>query len=588
MFKNVVILATLAIIIALPFVFRQTPNSGDWRDGDPVLTIISPHNEAIRYEFEHGYSAWHAAHFKRPDGTPQPARIDWRNVGGTTEISRYLTGTYTTSAQAWWTNQGKRWPSGMADALIAGKPPADSAQLEVWKAYRAVDDSRQVTSGVDLFFGGGEFDHYDAFARGFGVAPWPENDPPAFVAPALAMIPKTLGGEIWRTPTLYGCAISTFGICFNTDRLHDLDVATPPSQWTDLADFRYFGQVGVTDPTKSGSIAKAFEMLVHQQMHDEAARFVKASGVADADVSAKIAANEKAIDAYQKAKPGAKRWETPAELDEYQRALERGFDKGLHLIQAIGANARYFTDSATKVSLDVSVGDAAVGMTIDFYGRFQAQASQKPDGTQPMRFVTPVGGTSVSCDPITLLRGAPHRDEAAQFIGYVLSVDGQRLWTYKPGTPGGPEKYALRRLPIRRDFYPSTQPTIQAAYERHIQYAADVLGDPTIDPYQLAQSFEYYPRWTQAHFGPLRELTRAMCMNSGQELRDAWQRGHAKEDAFSFGSMPTVTLFDKDSKQDVSFHIDWRSLLTLKSYDPLDYMREWTEAYRKQYRAAAR
>jgi ABC-type Fe3+ transport system substrate-binding protein len=34
-----------------------------------------------------------------------------------------------------------------------------------------------------------------------------------------------------------------------------------------------------------------------------------------------------------------------------------------------------------------------------------------------MHYVTPAGGSSVSCDPIGLVRGAPHRELAVRFIG---------------------------------------------------------------------------------------------------------------------------------------------------------------------------
>ena len=593
MFKNLAILLTLAIIIALPFVFRQKPEAGAWRDGDPTLVIISPHNEAIRYEFDRGYSKWHEAHFKRADGSPQPVRIDWRNIGGTTEISKYLQGEYGTSAQAWWKSKGKPWPTGASDSIVQGKKPDDPALLEIYNAYRGIDSPEAITSQVDLFFGGGQFDHADAFTRGFGVPPWPDAHPPEMVASSLAQIPTTLGGEIWRTPTLFGCAISTFGIVYNVDRLEQLNISSPPQQWSDLADFRYFKQVGVTDPTKSGSIAKAFEMLLHQQMHDGVAGYLRSTGVGDEKIEAQIAANEKAIDAFQKAKPGAKRWETPPDLVGYQAALEHGFDDGIYLIQAIGANARYFTDSATKVSLDVSIGDAAVGMSIDFYGRFQAQSTLSPQGTPRMKFVTPIGGTSVSADPITLLRGAPHRAEAERFIAFVLSEDGQALWNGEPGTPGGPQKYALRRLPIRRDFYPSTRPDVDATAKAHLRYAADKLDDPAIDPYQLAKSFTYYPRWTLGHFSILREIIRAMCLDSGDELRAAWERYHTStaartnEGGRALGALPTVTLYNRDTKQTEAVSMNWRALLSMKSYDSLEYMREWTAAFRKQYRTAA-
>ena len=422
---------------------------------------------------------------------------------------------------------------------------------------------------------------------------------------------------------MFGNAVSTFGIVYNIDCLKDLGITTPPAQWSDLADFRYYRQVGVTDPTKSGSIAKAFEMLVHQKMHDAAAAYIRgvekdrprpASAPADpadparpppaevtTDINAVIEANEKAIQAYIKSKgAGYQRGDVPSELAGYQAALEQGFLDGVALIQAIGANARYFTDSATKVSIDVSVGDAAVGMTIDFYGRFQAQYAKSPAGEDRMVFVSPVGGTSVSCDPITLLRGAPHRELATHFIEYVLSTEGQRLWTYAPGAIDaqghliGPERYALRRLPIRRDFYPSTQPAIEAVHVEHKQWAVDDLTDPTIDPYQIAKQFTYYPRWTGQHFGVLRDLTRAMCMDSQQELRDAWTAAHANGSESpkvlaAIRQLPTVMLVKHGDTVAKPVELNWRVAPGIPAnYDYIDYMREWTDAFRDIYRKAAK
>jgi iron(III) transport system substrate-binding protein len=614
MWKNLTILAVLALIIALPFIFRHEEGVSEAGPGDPVLIIISPHNEAIRYEFALAFSRWHEEKYG------QPVRIDWRNIGGTTEISRYLQGEFSTSAKAWWEAQGKRWPVGGTDAVVNSRPPASpdiepksfgtfntleewqanqKLLVELYNAYRQVDDPTKITSKVDLFFGGGQYDHSNAFARGFGVAPWDENNLPADVAASLAMIPKTLGGELWRTATLFGNAVSTFGIVYNVDRLKELNVTTPPAEWDDLADFRYFKQVGVTDPTKSGSIAKAFEMLVHQKMHDAARDHLKQERVPDEQIDARIAANEKEIDAY-KASLGKnyKRGDVPDHLKAYQASLEQGWLDGIFLIQAIGGNARYFTDSATKVSIDVSMGDAAVGMSIDFYGRYQAQTSRAPDGSERMLFVTPVGGTSVSCDPITLLRGAPTREVATRFIEFVLSEEGQRLWTYAPGTVDasgnliGPAKYALRRLPIRRDFYPSTQPAIEARHIEHKQHAVDDLTDPNIDPYQLARQFTYYKRWTDEHFGVMRNLTRAMCMDSGEELRDAWARLHrpitdaTEANTTNFArpirQLPTITLDGK------TLPLNWRTAPDFNQYDSLDVMREWTRAFRELYKEAGR
>ena len=598
MIKNLSILAVLAIIVALTFLFRQPQEVGEWRDGDPVLVIVTPHNEAIRYEFEHGFSKWHAARHQRPDGSPQPVRIDWRNVGGTTEISRYLQGQYTTTAKAWWTAQGKAWPKAASDpdaGVTGSRPPSTPELLEAFKAYREVDRPDAITSGVDLFFGGGFFDHSGAVSRGYAVEPWTADNLPPEVARSLELIPTSTGGETWRTPAVFGNAISTFGIVYNVDRLRELGIPTPPTAWKDLADYRYVGQVGVTDPTKSGSIAKAFEMLVHQQMFEAARTYLTTRGVPDDRIAAAVAANEATIDAHRRSRgPTYQRGDVPDDLAGYQAALEQGWLDGIALIQAVGANARYFTDSATKVSLDISIGDAAVGMSIDFYGRYQAQSTRAPDGTDRMKFVTPVGGTSVSCDPISLLRGAPNRALACEFITFVLSADGQRIWTYAPGAKNesrervGNEKYALRRLPIRRDFYASTQPAIEAAHLEHKQHAIDDLADPNIDPYQVAKQFTYYPRWTGEHFGVMREITRAMCMDSGEELRAAWHVLHrqADPDLSALRKLPVTTLHDA-SGASREVPITWRTAPTFRSFDPLEVQREWTEAFRRQYRAIA-
>ena len=153
--------------------------------------------------------------------------------------------------------------------------------------------------------------------------------------------------------------------------------------------------------------------------------------------------------------------------EAYQKAVSAGWLEGLRLVRRIGANARYFTDSSGKVPVDVASGAAAAGIAIDFFGRLQAEESAVRDGRHVMGYVTPIGESSVSADPVSLLRGAPHRELAVRFIEYVLSEDGQKLWDYRVGTEGGPDRFALRRLPIRRTFYPSASPA--AGFESHRQ-----------------------------------------------------------------------------------------------------------------------
>ena len=616
MFKNLFILGLLVVVVALPFVLRQSDDVRAGGEDVLVLTIVTPHNEAIRYEFEHGFSKWYQQKYGKA------VRIDWRNVGGTTQILRYLSSEYSAATKAYYRSNNRPWPAGATDAATDPKFPLDAPppgqdegrwrqQKQVVQTLAATDNPNQIGIGIDLFFGGGQYDHSDAANRRLTVPAWPPGKEPAGLfttASGAVLIPAKLSGEIWRTDTLYGDAVSTFGICYNLDRLADLGIKEPPLDWAAMADYRYFHQVGVADPTKSGSVAKAFEMIIHQQVHDTVAATIysnrqtkDAPPRAGADVDAMIAANEARIAAYAKDKGKSyQQGDVPDDLKDYQAAVELGWLNGVRLVQSIGANARYFTDSATKVPIDVSVGDAAVGMAIDFYGRFQAQSSIGPDGLPHMVYVTPVGGSSVSCDPISLLRGAPHRELAERFIEYTLDEAGQQLWTYRPGTPGGPENYALRRLPIRRDFYPSTNPAFQARHEAHAQYAADPLADASVDPYQLAEKFTYYPRWTARLFGIQRDLIRAMCMNSDQELQAAWQAIHEIDMNTPGGpqkraqaqqrlhTLPTIRLPNKITGQTDTIPLTWRTAFTIndRTYDKLDYMREWTIAFRRAYDAA--
>jgi ABC-type Fe3+ transport system substrate-binding protein len=575
--RNLSILLLAAVVIALPFVFRQEASHSDWRAGDPTLVIITPHNEAIRFEFAHAFSRWHQQRYGKP------VLVDWRAIGGTSEISRYLTAEFVSAARGWWISQNRPWPTGAGEALVDRKfdtknPPTNQAAVARWEnlrdlytTFRATDDAQVFTARIDLFFGGGDYDHNKAFGEGLTVPPWPTIALPAGLFTAddgTELIPAKIGGETWRTATFFGTAVSTFGICYNLDRLHELGITEPPSQWSDLGDARYFRQLGLADPTKSGSFAKAFELIIHQQCYDA----VRAAGFSDEDIDR----HEKAI-AAAKLPPGALPDGVPT---AYQSALEHGWEQGIRLVQRIGANARYFTDSASKAPIDVSAGNAAAGLAIDFYGRFQAQSSRAADGRERMNYITPRGGSGASCDPISLLRGAPHRETAVRFIEFVLSEEGQKLWTYRPGTPGGPLKFALRRVPIRRTFFPSDNPAMQRAHEEHLRHAADNLADPLINPYELARTFIYRPRWTGQHFGIQRDIVRAMCLNASTELQAAWTAIAAHNDP----AQRAAALEQLARLPDQPEPLNWRSALRLgKPGDRLDTLRDWTLFYRTSY-----
>jgi ABC-type Fe3+ transport system substrate-binding protein len=451
--KNLWLLAAFAVVLIGPLALR--PKTAASAKADRTLVIITPHNEATRYEFGRAFDAF----YFRTHG--QHVRIDWRTPGGTSEISRYLASEYLAAFENYWTNQlHKPWSAAVQAAFDNPKAaPGDPAREAFLKS--------DVGCGLDLFFGGGSFDLALQASAGrlvdCGViAKHPElfnNN----------VIPQNLGGEPYWDPQgrWVGDCLSSFGICYNTDSLARLKIETPPAQWADLADPRYLGQIALANPTQSGSVAKAFEMVIQQQMTGCLKNVPE------------------------------------------KEAVREGWKNSLRLIQKISANARYFADSATKIPFDVECGDAAAGMCIDFYGRFQSEAVRKPDGSSRMQYITPDGGSSVGVDPIGLLRGAPNADLAREFIEFVISPDGQKLWNWKIGTPGGPEKYALRRLPILPQLYAP-------------EFAA-LRSDPQVQPYAQAGAFVYHPEWTAPLFRPISFIVRVMCIDPHEELREAWR-----------------------------------------------------------------
>src|SRR5262249_55409966 len=98
------ILTALAAILAVPFLLR--PKRSVLERSDETLVIITPHNEAIRYEYGRAFREWY--HQK----TGKTVTIDWRVIGGTSEITRFLQSGYVSSFEVYWTQILKKtWSS---------------------------------------------------------------------------------------------------------------------------------------------------------------------------------------------------------------------------------------------------------------------------------------------------------------------------------------------------------------------------------------------------------------------------------------------------------------------------------------------
>ena len=413
------ILGLLVLIVALPLVMRRKSSTTSPRNADDRLVILSPHNESIRQEFGEAF----AAHWEKSTG--RSIYIDWRTPGGTSEIRMVL------------------------DA-----------------GFKAAEETGRAGIGVDLFFGGGEPDFTSQAKKGrFVPLRVFDSQPELFVKDG--PIPQTFTGEHYYSADHFwvGTCMSQFGICYNPDILERLKISAPAT-WSDLGDPRYAGTLALADPTKSGSVARAFELLVQSEIQRAA---------------------------------------TP----------DVGWANGLRLIQRMSANARYFTDSASKIPLDVGQGNAAAGMCIDFYGRSFAEELTSESGKPRIIWVAPLGGTTLSADPIAVLKGAPHVQVAQNFVEFCLSLQAQTLWFGKPGTPGGPRNKALHRMPIRRDVY-----TPENRAESTMSHAL---------PYEDGGNLTYRRELTGASFNTLRQLIKIMCIDSHEEMKSAWLALRAAE-----------------------------------------------------------
>ena len=519
------VLLAMAAVIAVPFALK--PKDNLLANADDTLVVVSPQNEAIRYEFTVAF----CNHYKKKTG--RSVRVDWRLVGGTSEIARYLKGEYFAAFQREWTKSGKEWTPDVAGEFDNPKiKPAEAASIDTpAQAVRRAFLSSTRGIGIDLLFGGGAYDFEQQAAAGRLVPSDVIREHPDWFTES--SIPGDVSGERFYDPEArwIGACLSSFGICYNSDSLRRLGVRELPASWSDLMNPQLFRQVALADPTKSGSAAKAYEMVIQQQMQE----LVRES-----------ASDDPAI-------------------------LAVGWKRGLGIIQAASANARYFTDAAPNVPMDVSLGDAAVGMCIDFFGRFQSEAVKVGDFPSRLQYFTPAGGSSVGVDPVGLLRGAPNRAVAEEFIAFVLSIDGQKLWNFKVGAPGGPERYALRRLPVRKELY---APEFTA-----------FRSDPTVMPYEEAGLFTYHPAWTGPLFKTMNFIIRVMCLDSHDEQAAAWQALVAAgfpRDAFKKFTDLSAVDYEAAAK------VIQPALASQNRIDEVRLAKELGEKFRAQYREAGR
>lgn len=450
--SRIAVFLALAVVLGVPFLVRPSGSKDVPPAGSPVLVVVTPHIQQIRYEFARAFDRWH----ERVYGTR--VLVDYRTPGGTSEIRKQLDAQYQAEAERI-INQLKRSDP---DLLASGD-------------FRLGDHYETGSMGFDLMFGGGSYDH-GRLKRGVKVTftvrgpdgPEKRSQQVPVSAPAgftQEQMDAWFGDNRIGTQELYdpdqywiGTALSSFGIVYNRDTLAQLGIDEPDS-FADLTDPRLRGWVALADPRQSGSITTTFDSILGNL----------------------------------------------------------GWDEGWRLLRAMSANTRYFTNSSTKPPIDVSQGEAAMGLAIDFYGRGQAQMVMRPGETAETCRVgyTDPAKVYVDADPVSILRGAPHPELARHFVEFCMTEEAQALWQFhRPdsdagrdnpvgasGKAMGPRLYELRRMPVRR-----------VMYEKYMPYFVD-----KVNPFGLASDIGN-PGWRSG----VQMMMGCFAIDIADEQRSAW------------------------------------------------------------------
>ncbi len=446
MWKRLLICAALlGILLLLPFYFQKKEVEKIFADDVDTVVVISAHNKTVRDEYEQAFGKWYKDKFGKD------VRIDFRTPGGTSDITRYIDDRFHAEFRYFLEKENIPWKAEYGDIFN------DRRQNSHWIRQKFLNSN--VGIGIDVFAGGGTFEHSRMAQRGYAVDGKVAERHPEYFLPGA--IPAEFGGDFIydKNGFYYGVVLSTFGIFYNKDRVAELSDPRPPERWSDLSEGRFFNTLVVADPTKSGSANKCYEIIVQQCM-------------------------------AQAGNP------------------EDGWRDGLNMLKKIFANARTITDSASKVVGDIGSGNAAAGTAIDTYGFTEELWSSHRFGKARSAYVMPKGGTAVGADPVQILRGAPNRKVAEAFVDFLLSIEGQKLHAFRAGTPGGPAKTTLHRAPVRQELYTGEN--------------RKNLFKPDYRPYESGADFHYRPQWTGRYYSLLRQVIKALMLDPHVELQRAW------------------------------------------------------------------
>ena len=256
-----ILLFLLVLLMAVPSALRSHTPAGTVASGD-TLVIISAHNKSVIDEYTVAFSKYYREKYGRE------LTVDFRSVGGTSDIVRYIADRYEAEFRKYYEKSSPvgGWDSFLAASFADPASDRENADLRA-KTVRKMFLESNTGIGIDLMAGGGVFDQQRHAARGYAVDAGVRERHPEYFNDGV--IPASFGGSPLYDAggRYYSVVLSTFGIFCNLDRINEIPGRQLPQCWHDLADQRFFGKLSCADPSKSGSVTKCFEIMIQQCMH---------------------------------------------------------------------------------------------------------------------------------------------------------------------------------------------------------------------------------------------------------------------------------------------------------------------------------
>ncbi len=146
----------------------------------------------------------------------------------------------------------------------------------------------------------------------------------------------------------------------------------------------------------------------------------------------------------------------------YQIILQKfGWEKGWEILTRMAANGRPYGGSVEALTA-VETGETPIGIMIDFYG-YGAQIE-----FPGLKYILPYNESIVNGDPIALLKTSKHPEAAQAFIGWVLSIDGQKIWLDKK----------INRMPVRSDVFDTPEGKNRSDLKKAYEMTVNNIGIP--------------------------------------------------------------------------------------------------------------